>query len=372
MRLALAQARRASGRSFPNPPVGAVIFRGDRVLGRGFTRPAGQPHAEVVALRSALRRHGERALRGATLAVTLEPCNHHGRTGPCVDAIVRTGIARVFLGHTDPNPKVAGRGIRRLRAAGVAVDTGVCEAECRRQHRGFLSVQERGRPWVELKLAASLDGRIATASGESRWLSGARARAIVHRMRAECDAVMVGRATAAADDPELTARRSGRVVHRPVRVLVDGGLRAPGRLKLFRDHPERTWVLCARDAPVARREGLRRAGVRVLPVARRGAWIDLAAGLRVLAAHGLTRILVEGGGGLAAALLRGGLVDELHWFVAPVLLGGDARAAVADLALRRLDRAPRLVDAAVRRIGTDVHIHGRLDGARRGRGARRA
>src|SRR5512145_85660 len=177
MARALARARRASGRSFPNPPVGALVRRGGRVLGAGDARPVGGPHAEIVALARARARHGAAALRGATLAVTLEPCCHHGRTPPCTDAIVAAGIGRVWLGQLDPNPKVAGRGLRALRRAGVELRTGVREAECREQHRGFLSVQERGRPWVSLKLAATLDGRIATARGESRWITGPAARA---------------------------------------------------------------------------------------------------------------------------------------------------------------------------------------------------
>ena len=270
MRLALAQARRARGRSFPNPPVGAVVYRGDRVLGRGYTRPVGGPHAEVVAIERALRRHGARAVRGASLAVTLEPCCHVGRTAPCAELVVQAGLRRVVVGHIDPHRLVAGRGVRRLRREGAQVRVGVLEAECREQHRGFLSVCERGRPFVILKLASSLDGRIATASGESRWITGPEARAAVHRLRERVDAVMVGSGTALADDPELTARRAGRLVHAPVRVLVDSGLRVPPAAKLHRGEAGRSWVLCARRAaclsaartggergPAARRAGAR-------------------------------------------------------------------------------------------------------------------
>jgi diaminohydroxyphosphoribosylaminopyrimidine deaminase/5-amino-6-(5-phosphoribosylamino)uracil reductase len=192
MRLALAAARRSRGRTYPNPPVGAVVFQGERVLGRGSTRPVGGPHAEVVAIEAALRRHGARALRGATMAVTLEPCAHTGRTPPCVDRLIAVGLRQVLVGHRDPHAPVSGRGLARLRRAGLAVTTGVLEDACRQQHRGFLSTVERGRPFVVLKLAATLDGRIATASGASRWITGPEARAAVHALRNRVDAVWVG------------------------------------------------------------------------------------------------------------------------------------------------------------------------------------
>ncbi|HVP28400.1 MAG TPA: bifunctional diaminohydroxyphosphoribosylaminopyrimidine deaminase/5-amino-6-(5-phosphoribosylamino)uracil reductase RibD [Myxococcota bacterium] len=369
MRLALREARRASGRTHPNPPVGAVVYRGATVLGRGFTRPAGGPHAEVVALRAAAHRHGAAALRGASLAVTLEPCCHVGRTGPCTRAIIDAGIAHVVAGHRDPNPRVGGRGLDALRAAGVGVESGALEAECRAQHRGFVSVMERGRPFVALKLAASLDGRIATARGESRWITGDAARAAVHALRARSDAIVVGSRTAMADDPELAARRGARVLRRPIRVLVDSALRASPELRLFRDgHAALTWVLCAEDAPVARRRRLERAGARLLPVPRRGpekgAPLDLRRALRRLAGEGLTELLVEGGGGLAAALLQDGLVDELHWFAAPVLIGGDGVPALGALGVSRLAAAPRLADARLRRLpGGDLHLVARVAAA---------
>jgi len=366
MRLALAQARRASGRTFPNPPVGAVVLRGERVLGRGFTRPAGGPHAEVVALRAAVNRAGERALRGATLAVTLEPCCHEGRTGPCTRAVIEAGIARVWIGHEDPDPRVGGRGVRALREAGITVASGVLEADCREQHRGFLSVHQSGRPFVALKLAASLDGRIATASGESRWITSERARVTVHALRARTDAIVVGSGTAVADDPELTARRGAEVIHRPVRVLVDSLLRAPATLRLFRDgFAERTWVLCSARAPKDRRRALAATGARLIEVRASGGHLRLSDALGRLAREGLTEVLVEGGGGLAAALLRGGFVDEIHWLVAPRLLGADGVPALGPLGLRRLQDAPALEAVEVRVLGggasgrPDLYLRGR-------------
>ena len=362
MRLALACARRARGRSFPNPPVGAVVFRDGRVLGAGATHNVGGPHAEVVAVRRALRQHGARAVRGASIAVTLEPCDHHGRTAPCTGLIIEAGLRGVVVGHVDPHPTVSGRGLARLRRAGLDVTLGVLERECREQHRGFLSVVERGRPFVALKLASSLDGRIATASGESRWISGPAARAVVHRLRARADAVMVGSGTALADDPELTARRGDRVVRRPLRILVDSGLRVPPGARIYRGGGGGTWVLCARGAGAAKRRRLEAVGARLIEVPRKRGHLDLRRGLRLLAKAGITELLVEGGGGLAAALLREGLVDELHWFVSPRLLGGDGKAAVGALGLTSLARARRLAGWQVRRVGEDLYLRGALAG----------
>jgi len=358
MRLALAAARRASGRTWPNPAVGAVVFRGDRVLARGWTQPPGGPHAEVVAIERAQRRHGARALRGASLAVTLEPCCHHGRTPPCTDAVIAAGIAQVFAGHRDPHPQVAGRGLARLRRARIAVRVGVLERECRAQHRGFVSTVERGRPFVTLKLAATLDGRIATARGESRWITGPAARAHVHALRAATDAVLVGSGTALADDPALDARRGGRVVARPQRVLLDATLRVPARARLFRP-PEPAWVLCASDAPAARRRALEKRGARLLPIRARSGKIPLAAALGRLSEEGVGSLLVEGGGGLAAALIREDLVDELLWFTAPKLIGAEGRAALGPLGVARLDAAPAFELVRVRRFGDDLLLEAR-------------
>lgn len=358
MRLALAAAARGDGRTHPNPSVGAVVFRGDRVLGRGTTRPPGGPHAEIVALRAAARRHGERALVGASIAVTLEPCSFEGRTGPCTDALIEARIARVVAGCRDPHPRVAGRGFRKLRAAGLAVETGVLETDCLSQHRGFRSVQERGRPWVTLKLATSLDGRIATASGESRWITGPESRAAVHRLRDRYDAIVVGSGTALADDPSLTVRRGDRVVRTPVRVLIDGRLRVPHGHRLFADgQADRTWVVCRARASGVR--AARGAAGRVLEV-ERGAdgHVDLAAALAALAEAGLTTLFVEGGGGLAAALLRADLVDEVHWFLAPKLIGGDGQAGLGPLGLSRLNEAVALEAPRTTRRGEDLHVHG--------------
>ncbi|MBW2494888.1 MAG: bifunctional diaminohydroxyphosphoribosylaminopyrimidine deaminase/5-amino-6-(5-phosphoribosylamino)uracil reductase RibD [Deltaproteobacteria bacterium] len=357
MKIALGAARRATGRTYPNPPVGAAVFRGNQVLGRGATRPVGGPHAEIVAFENAKRRHGARSLRGASLAVTLEPCCRVGRTGPCTDAIIAAGIRRVFVGHCDPHPDVSGAGVSRLRRAGVEVRLGVLEQACREQHRGFATVCALGRPFVMLKLASSLDGQIAIGSGESRWITGPDARAKGHLLRSRVDAIAVGSGTALADDPELTARRGGRVIHRPIRVLVDSHLRVPPDAKLYREGADRTWVLCGSTAGARRRKVLEGLGVRLLEVPTRAGVLDLKRALARLAREGLTEVLVEGGGNLAAALLRARLVDELHWFVAPRLLGGDGRPSVGDLGLRSLVESPQL-EPRVGRVGDDLYIRG--------------
>lgn len=366
LRRALAAAARGDGRTHPNPSVGAVVYRGARVLGVGTTQPPGGPHAEIVAMARARRRHGAKALRGASLAVTLEPCNHTGRTGPCTEAIVEAGIGRVVAGCRDPHARVRGRGFARLRRAGVEVVAGVLEVECRRQHRGFFSVCERGRPYVTLKLAASLDGRIATASGESRWITGPASRAFVHRLRRSSDAVLVGSGTALADDPELTARRQGRVVRTPIRIVVDGRLRVPASARLFAGGGARTWIVCARGA--RGRAAARRRAERVIEVAQtRDGRVDLARAFAALAEAGLTSVFVEGGGALAAALLRADLVDEVHWFLAPLLIGAEGRPALGGLALARLAEAKTLGDWRVARRGDDLHLvgHVRRTGSRK-------
>jgi diaminohydroxyphosphoribosylaminopyrimidine deaminase/5-amino-6-(5-phosphoribosylamino)uracil reductase len=299
-----------------------------------------------------------------------------GRTGPCTDAIVEAGIRRVFVGHRDPHPDGSGAGARRLRRAGVEVQLGVLEEACREQHRGFSTVCALGRPFVMLKLASSLDGQIALGSGESRWITGPDARAKGHLLRSRVDAIVVGSGTALADDPELTARRGGRILHRPIRVLVDSRLRVPPGAKLYREGADRTWVLCGSRAGARRRRVLEDLGARLLEVPTRAGKLDLKRAVARLAREGLTEMLVEGGGGLAAALLRARLVDELHWFLAPRVLGGDGRPSVGDLGLRSLVESP-LLNGRMGRAGDDLYIRGPVDypasrgGRARSRGANR-
>ncbi len=306
MRQALALAARGMGQVWPNPAVGCVIVAGDRIVGRGVTQPGGRPHAETVALAQA-----GAAARGATAHVTLEPCAHHGRTPPCAEALAAAGVARVVVAAGDPDPRVAGRGLAILRAAGIAVTAGVLAPEARLLNAGFLLRVGAGRPFVTLKLALSLDGRIANGAGVSRWITGPAARRQVHALRARHDAVMVGIGTALADDPDLTVRDLGPV-RQPVRVVLDSRLRLPAAARLARTAAEvPVWVLHAAGAAA----GPAPAGLCRLPVAAGpDGRIDPAAALARLAAEGITRVLCEGGGQLAASLLTAGLVDEIVAF----------------------------------------------------------
>jgi len=351
MRAALALARRGLGNVWPNPAVGCVIVREERVVGRGWTRPGGRPHAETEAL----ARAGEKA-RGATAYVTLEPCCHWGRTPPCADALIAAGLSRVVIALEDPDPRVAGGGLARLRAAGIAGEIGLGAAEAAEINAGFFQRVRLGRPLVTLKLATSLDGRIATASGESRWITGPAARERAHLLRATHDAILIGTDTVIADNPELTCRLPGLAQHSPVRVVIDRQLRIPLDAHLFAEvRAVPTWVLTLASADKARQKALGDAGVVVItaePDQAGRIGPDTALGL--LGERGLTRLLVEGGGRLAASLLRAGLVDRLVWLHAPLLLGGDGIPAVADLGLDRLAEAPAFERLTSETVGDDV------------------
>lgn len=318
---ALVLARRGLGNTWPNPAVGCVIVggpSGNRVVGRGWTQPGGRPHAEVMALAQA----GAAAM-DATAYVTLEPCAHHGRTPPCAAALVRAGIARVVTSMTDPDPRVSGQGHAMLRAAGVEVVEGVRAADARALQRGFLSRVTRARPMVTLKLATSFDGRIATAAGESRWITGPAARRHVHAMRLRHDAVMVGAGTARADRPALNVRGFGPV-RQPVRV-----------------------VIASAPIPELAAEDDMHGPLWVLPP-------PLDEALAELARRGITRVFCEGGGQLAAGLLADGLVDEIVGYTAGIVLGGDGRAAVAPIAMTGLAHAPRFRLVETRNLGGDI------------------
>jgi diaminohydroxyphosphoribosylaminopyrimidine deaminase/5-amino-6-(5-phosphoribosylamino)uracil reductase len=350
MREAVRLARRARGRAAPNPRVGAVVVRHGECLGAGYHVRAGGPHAEIVAL----RRAGTRA-RGASLYVTLEPCVHWGRTPPCVETVIGAGLARVVVGMRDPDPRTAGNGLRRLRRAGLEVRVGIGEPACRALNPGYLSRVERGRPFTLLKLATSLDGRIATRRGDSRWITGPKARAFVHRLRDGVDAVAVGSTTVLADDPELTARRQARVVHRPLRLVVDSKLRTPPSARLLDpQEPGHAWLLTTRAAPPRAAARLEAAGARLMRVAARRGRVDLRAAWRRLGSCGVNEVLVEGGGGLAAALLRAGLVDRFYLLLAPRLIGGDGAALIGSLGVDRLAQALRLPPPRLRRLGDDL------------------
>jgi diaminohydroxyphosphoribosylaminopyrimidine deaminase / 5-amino-6-(5-phosphoribosylamino)uracil reductase len=352
MRAALALARRGLGRTWPNPSVGTVIVRQGAVVGRGWTQPGGRPHAEVEAL----ARAGASA-KGATAYVTLEPCSHHGRTPPCAEALIKAGIARAVIALEDPDPRVSGRGTAALAAAGIAVQGGVLEPEAREINAGFLMRIARQRPLVTLKAATTLDGRIATRTGDSRWITGPQARARGHLLRATHDAVMVGIGTASMDDPQLTSRLPGLEDRAPLRLVVDGRLRLPFTSHLVRQAKQApTWVIAAEGADEQRRRALVDCGVEVLLVPRDpgGEYPALDEALRVLGRRGLTRVLVEGGGHLTAALLRADLVDRIVWFRAGAMIGGDGVPVAVAFGIDQLDQAPRFARRAVEPCGDDI------------------
>ncbi|HYE00041.1 MAG TPA: bifunctional diaminohydroxyphosphoribosylaminopyrimidine deaminase/5-amino-6-(5-phosphoribosylamino)uracil reductase RibD [Alphaproteobacteria bacterium] len=358
MAAALALARRGLGQVAPNPAVGCVLVRDGRVVGRGWTQPGGRPHAETEALRRA-----GAAARGATAYVTLEPCCHHGRTGPCAGALIEAGIARVVVALRDPDPRVDGGGFAMLRAAGIRVDFGLREAEAAELNAGFLSRIRRGRPLLTLKCATTLDGRIALRSGESRWVTGAESRAAGHALRATHDVILVGLGTVLADDPELTCRLPGLEGRSPIRAVADSRLGLPLTAKLARGARQvPTWLLCVEAGADRRRiDALAECGVEVIQLGRDAdGKLDLAEGLAAMGGRGVTRVLLEGGGRLAAAALRAGLVDRLEWFRAARLIGGDGIPAVAALGLERMDDVPGFVRTGVRRLGADLHESYRL------------
>ena len=345
---ALHLAARGLGNVWPNPAVGCVIVREGRVVGRGWTQPGGRPHAEAVALAQA-----GRGARGATAYVTLEPCAHHGRTPPCAEALVAKGVARVVTALTDPDPRVSGGGHAILREAGVAVTEAVMAHEARALNHGFLKRIGDRLPLVTLKLAATLDGRIATASGESRWITGPEARRAVHAMRMRHDAVMVGAGTAIADDPDLTVRDLG-ARHRPVRIVLDSRLRTDpgGRLgRTAREVP--VWLCHGPEAPEPALAAWRDAGAVPIACPAVPTGLDLRAVLHLLADRGLTRVFCEGGATLGAALVRAGLVDDLAFFTAGKLIGSDGLAALGPLGLAALGEAPAARMVGQSRVGAD-------------------
>ncbi|MEM7239889.1 MAG: bifunctional diaminohydroxyphosphoribosylaminopyrimidine deaminase/5-amino-6-(5-phosphoribosylamino)uracil reductase RibD [Pseudomonadota bacterium] len=355
MRHALDLARRRLGDVSPNPAVGCVIVGDQKVLGRGATAIGGRPHAEVIALSEAERLWGPAATRGATAYVTLEPCAHHGQTPPCADALVAAGIARVVCPLEDPDPRVSGRGFARLIRAGIDVDIGCLAADAEAVNAGFLMRQRAGRPWVTLKMATTLDGRIATRTGESRWITGPDARARVHLMRARSDGVLIGAGTARIDDPRLDIRLPG-TWRNPDRIVADGSLSLPltGHLVAGAGASPVT-VLHRAGAPDDRKTALASAGVKLIEVGDEGeGLLDMADALGKLAVQGMTRLLCEGGGRMAAALLRADLVDEIVLFTAGKIIGGDGLPVVQGFGLLDLADATMFHRASVAPIGDDT------------------
>ncbi len=353
MKKALSLARRGVGKTAPNPAVGCVIVQCETVVGEGWHRKAGTPHAEVHALRQA----GNRA-RGADVYVTLEPCSHYGKTPPCAEALVQARIARVFIGMVDPNPLVCGKGIETLRAAGIEVSAGILEKECFRLNEAFVKHVTTGLPFVILKSAMTLDGKTATATGDSKWVSSEKSRAYVHKLRAQVDGIMVGVGTVLADDPQLTCRMAGKGKD-PVRIIVDSRLRTPRSARvLCRESGARTIF-----ATVLRESGkldeFRKLGAEVVQCRERDGRVDLDDLLRQLGALGIQSILLEGGRELAGEALRRGLIDKFIFFYAPKLVGGDGGIGLfAGRGVESMAEAQPLHDVTMVRFGEDLLVQG--------------
>jgi diaminohydroxyphosphoribosylaminopyrimidine deaminase/5-amino-6-(5-phosphoribosylamino)uracil reductase len=353
MRAAAALARRGLGTTWPNPSVGCVLVREGRVVGRAFTAPGGRPHAETQALAQA----GE-AARGATAYVTLEPCAHTGQTPPCADALIEAGIAHVVVACTDPDPRVNGAGLARLRAAGIAVETGVLEQEAEKTLAGFFTRIRQGRPLVTLKLASTLDGKIATRTGESQWITGEPARKAAHALRGQHDATLAGVGTVLADDPDLTCRIPGYNARPTLRLIADSHLRTPLTARVVGTAAENpTWILHKHGADPLRIEALNEAGIRCIAVPGSETGIDPAAALRALGEAGLTSVLLEGGAQLAASLLRADLIDRVAWFHAPAIMGGDGWPATQATGIEALSAMPRFRRLSARPVGHDMVSH---------------
>ena len=360
MRMALRLAARARGQTDPNPMVGAVVVRSGRIVGHGYHRKAGQPHAEVFALQEA-----GVAAQGATLYVSLEPCAHTGRTPPCTEAIRKAGIRNVIAAMIDPNPLTRGRGLKWLKARGIGTSVGLLEPEARSLNQGFITRMQAGRPFVTIKAAQSLDGKIATASGESRWITGPAARQWVHRLRAESDAILVGVETVLKDDPRLTVR-SMHSRSAPVKIILDSSLRTPPASRLFSSGSP-VWIAATSAASAQRERLLRRAGAEILRLPDRAGRVDLGALLKELARREISRLLIEGGGEVIASALQAKAVDRVIWMVAPKIIGGrDSVPVVGGKGVASLKKAILLENVAVQHVGSDLLITGdvRFPGSR--------
>ena len=355
MQRALELARRGEGQTAPNPPVGAVLVSNGSIVGEGFHPGAGQPHAEVFALRQA----AEQA-HGGRLYVTLEPCCHQGRTGPCTEAVIAAGVAEVMVGTLDPNPAVAGEGVARLRRAGLTVTVGVLEKECRRLIAPFAKFITTGRPYVLFKSAMTLDGRIATVSGDSRWISGEASRRMVHQLRSRVDGILVGSGTVLTDNPRLTTRLDGEA-RNPARIVVDGGLQTSPQAAVYAADGTRRLLVTGTDHAGAALTPFSAAGVEIVRLRKKDGRLPVEAIMTALAERDLMFLLLEGGGGLGGALLRGGMIDRVMLFIAPLLLGGDnGKALVSGTGVERIADAWRLSEVRVRVVEQDILVEGEV------------
>jgi diaminohydroxyphosphoribosylaminopyrimidine deaminase/5-amino-6-(5-phosphoribosylamino)uracil reductase len=362
MTLALRLAAKGRGTASPNPMVGALVVKQGNIVGQGFHRRPGLAHAEILALRQA----GSRA-RGATLYVTLEPCCHHNkRTSPCVPELLRSGVCRVVIAMSDPNPSVNGKGAAALRRAGLTVTIGVARAEAEQLNRAYAHWIKTKRPYVILKAGMTLDGKIATVSGESKWITGRASREEVHRLRGEADAVLIGVGTVVADDPSLTARLGSGLkklaARQPLRIVVDSALRIPLKARILtQQRNAKTIVATTYSASASRKQTLLKRGIEVVSLPGLRSKVSLPTLMDALGTRGVTSLLVEGGGEINAAMLKAGLVQHVRLYVAPVLLGGaDAKGVIGGKSPARLDSALRLRNVMARSIGEDLAVEGDL------------
>ena len=355
MRQVLRLARRGKGRTSPNPMVGAILVRGGIVVGQGHHARAGEPHAEVLALQQA----GAKA-RGATLYINLEPCTHYGKTPPCAPRVVESRVKRVVVGMEDPNPRVKGKGIERLREAGLSVRVGVLETECRRLNEAFCKYIVAGEPYVSLKVASTFDGKIAARNGDSKWITGEDSRRFVHRLRDQTDGVLVGIGTILKDDPRLTARVKGG--RDPYRIVLDSRLRVPEGARVFGGSPSKVIVATTKAAPKDKIERLKKRGVRILVLGAKQGRIDLKACLRNLGAVGLMTLLVEGGSRVNGSFLDGRLVDKFYLFFSPKWIGDpEATGIFGGRGTGDLRQAIRLEEVRVRKVGGDFLLEGYVE-----------
>ena len=357
MNLALDLARKSEGQTNPNPLVGAVIVKSGKVVAKGYHEKAGLPHAEAIALNKA----GTKA-RGADLYVNLEPCCHHGRTPPCTEAIISAGIKRVILGIRDPNRLVNGRGIRFLRKQGVEVVIGVLRRDCHKINEHFIKYITTGRPWVILKSAVSLDGKIATRTGDSKWITGSKARAYAHRLRSRVDAILVGAETVRMDDPQLTVRPKKKGMRNPVRIIVSGKGSISTSAKIFNNaHKERVIYVANASLPLIRKKKLQKIGVEVLLVKYRKKKVDLPLLMDALGKIKITSIMIEGGSEISGNALKEKLVDKLIYFLAPKIIGGkNAPGPVGGQGISRIEDFIEVKEISIEKLGNDFVIEGNI------------
>ena len=357
MRLALREAKKGIGRTSPNPCVGAVVVKNNRVVGRGYHKQAGTPHAEIHALREA----GKRA-KDATLYVTLEPCNHTGRTPPCTEAILRAGIGRLVIGMLDPNPGVAGGGAEALVSKGLAVSSSILENECREINLPFIKHSTTGLPWVVVKAGMSIDGKIAAGPGQSTRITGQKSLRRLHVLRNQVDAILIGIGTGLIDDPSLTARLHQRSGRDPLRLVLDAELRLPVSAKMIQqDSSAQTWIFCARGVDKNKRSKLEKAGAVVKPVPVSKGNLNLNAVLTELGKAQITSVLVEGGSKVHGSFLQANLVDQILLFVAPVFLGDQGVSLVHFSGKKKTETLSQFEIMSTRRYGEDVLIDGRFN-----------